>query len=659
MSSVAEAIRDSFHGRGGGGGSGFSLGPPQNVFTGASKTAAETARNTYATANSDWLSSYDSSEFILIRLDITGTDSVYQHRINSTWEDVAGVIEGPPGPKGDPGPTYDLFGNTTQLSGAIADDDRVFVGDVTDSSVKYNRFTTFTSRIKNKIGNATNSVAGLLSGADKIKLDSLTAVEGNPSDSANAGNLTKIKIDTSVYNIPTGGGGGGGSGEENVQSDWTETDTNSDAYVKNKPRHVSLPFRTQNAATANPGEIVFYKSDNSEWQSGSSDDIVAVELDQEQCTLQQNPGVDTGTYTAWHNLPDDIVLNGGSTIWTFQRIADSSPFAPIAGTLIIQAETITKNDEENFVLQNLKILQGLNNNFGTGVNWQVVGVFAPPSGADAIIGVLDKSQLPSDTVYAESLVGKETARYASYNNGFIGSGYRTGDFCLFTGTTQPTNARAIGQPDITDGSGVIALGAVLRTDRDPNHFVAAPASVATDYPSGDVLFISVWNKPDVKMIVTLTSAGTLVGTGDAAYIWAQATWDEVVDVSEVTDFGDYFLIDREEPTKIPIEIPYTDILAPPWLLSEPGSLQGSIVPGSYILIQTTQGWGVATIAHLSEHVKPQTTAPRDICFDLEDQCVTMLMTTIWRSQCLKPSRTVSRNSNLPCRIRYRLSAVEI
>jgi len=28
---------------------------------------------------------------------------------------------------------------------------------------------------------------------------------------------------------------GGGSGEENVQSDWNETDTTSDAYIKNKP----------------------------------------------------------------------------------------------------------------------------------------------------------------------------------------------------------------------------------------------------------------------------------------------------------------------------------------------------------------------------------------------------------------------------------------
>ena len=146
------------------------------------------------------------------------------------------------------------------------------------------------------------------------------------------------------------------------------------------PRHVSLPFRTANGSSAQPGEIFFIKSDNSEWNSGSSNDIAAIELDREQCTLQQNPQVDNGTYTGWHSLPEDIVQNGGSTIWTFQRIADSSPFGPISGTLRIQSERIVKNTDGNYVLQALHVLEGLDNTFGSGVNWQVVGVFAPPTG---------------------------------------------------------------------------------------------------------------------------------------------------------------------------------------------------------------------------------------------------------------------------------------
>ena len=150
------------------------------------------------------------------------------------------------------------------------------------------------------------------------------------------------------------------------------------------PRHVSLPFRTQNGSSALAGDIFFIKADNTEWNSGSSNDIVAIEMNDQQYTLTQNPSVDNATYTGWHSLPEDIVINSGSTIWTFQRIANSSPFGPISGTLRIQAETIVKNSDGNFVLQNLTVLEGLSNTFGSGVNWQVVGAFAPPSGADAI-----------------------------------------------------------------------------------------------------------------------------------------------------------------------------------------------------------------------------------------------------------------------------------
>lgn len=38
------------------------------------------------------------------------------------------------------------------------------------------------------------------------------------------------------------GTGIGGSGESNVQSDWTETDVNSDAYIKNKPQWIQSDY---------------------------------------------------------------------------------------------------------------------------------------------------------------------------------------------------------------------------------------------------------------------------------------------------------------------------------------------------------------------------------------------------------------------------------
>ena len=85
-------------------------------------------------------------------------------------------------------------------------------------------------------------------------------------------------------------------------------------------------------------------------------------------------------------------------------------------------------------------------------------------------------------------------------------------------------------------------------------------NVATDYVSGDIINFSIWDDSEVSMRATLTSGGTLVGTGSAAYIWFTASLDEIKDVSNVTNYGNYFLISDEEPSQLPIEIPYTDVL---------------------------------------------------------------------------------------------------
>ena len=58
-----------------------------------------------------------------------------------------------------------------------------------------------------------------------------TIVTANPSGN-DGSDLTRIAIGGTNFVIPAGGGGGG---ETNVQADWTETNTNSDAYIENKP----------------------------------------------------------------------------------------------------------------------------------------------------------------------------------------------------------------------------------------------------------------------------------------------------------------------------------------------------------------------------------------------------------------------------------------
>ena len=100
----------------------------------------------------------------------------------------------------------------------------------------------------------------------------------------------------------------------------------------------------------------------------------------------------------------------------------------------------------------------------------------------------------------------------------------------------------------------------MRTDSDPSHYVAGTRNTADDYPNGSVIHVNIWNRPGARMVITLTSGGTLVGTGSAQYIWATATLDEINDVSDVVDYGDYFRIAATQATKLQIEIPYTDVL---------------------------------------------------------------------------------------------------
>ena len=98
-------ILDAATGSGSGGG-GLLLGPETNAFTGSNRSNAESSRNTYATANADWLAEYDDNVNILITLTYSST-VVYQRRSGSSWEDVSNVvgIEGPTGPIGVTGPT--------------------------------------------------------------------------------------------------------------------------------------------------------------------------------------------------------------------------------------------------------------------------------------------------------------------------------------------------------------------------------------------------------------------------------------------------------------------------------------------------------------------------------------------------------------------------
>ena len=83
-------------GRGSGGGGGILLRVPNDVFNGATKAAAETARDAAITDTTPF--DENPALAIIITWPVAVTDTVYQARRGSAWADVTGVVRGPIGP---------------------------------------------------------------------------------------------------------------------------------------------------------------------------------------------------------------------------------------------------------------------------------------------------------------------------------------------------------------------------------------------------------------------------------------------------------------------------------------------------------------------------------------------------------------------------------
>jgi|26BtaG_2_1085354.scaffolds.fasta_scaffold01468_7 hypothetical protein len=93
--------------------SGFTLGPPQNVFVGADRAAAETARDNYDTANPGWITAYDNDISLNIRLEYSdGPDQVALFQVRDSggtvWLDNSSAtgVQGETGPAGATGNSY-------------------------------------------------------------------------------------------------------------------------------------------------------------------------------------------------------------------------------------------------------------------------------------------------------------------------------------------------------------------------------------------------------------------------------------------------------------------------------------------------------------------------------------------------------------------------
>ena len=144
---------------GGGGGSGFSLGPEDNTFgvsTTANRAAAETLRNAYATANTAWLALYDAEASNWIKLNWTGNNYVIQRRnaAGTGWEDVTNVIIGSDGPRG-PGPTNTQISALVKPYARVGSTEDVLEGDIPASIA---RTTAITAAVNNLIDGAPASL---------------------------------------------------------------------------------------------------------------------------------------------------------------------------------------------------------------------------------------------------------------------------------------------------------------------------------------------------------------------------------------------------------------------------------------------------------------------------------------------------------------------
>ena len=102
---------------------------------------------------------------------------------------------------------------------------------------------------------------------------------------------------------------------------------------------------------------------------------------------------------------------------------------------------------------------------------------------------------------------------------------------------------------------------------------------ASGYSTGDVIYASIDGDKGSHVAITLTSDGTLVGTGDGAYVYARATWVETGNIADVPVVGDYFRLGRKEPSTLHIELPSTDILGAPWVRRDGQQLTDADIDG--------------------------------------------------------------------------------
>ena len=177
----------------------------------------------------------------------------------------------------------------------------------------------------------------------------------------------------------------------------------------------------------------------------------------------------------------------------------------------------------------------------------------------------------ADYVLLKELVPGSHDLYTSYVSlgGILTAGYNVGSWSMASNTSgAPQASDAQAQNAIAAGANTIVFGQ-LRSDSDPNHFVAGPALDAADYPSGTTRFLSVPESPGNYMRVVWTADSTLVGAGNAAYLYAPVTVTLYGTIpAPDDDEADYWQWAQELPPVITLDIPVSSISNPNWILTD-------------------------------------------------------------------------------------------
>lgn len=219
---------------------------------------------------------------------------------------------------------------------------------------------------------------------------------------------------------------------------------------------------------------------------------------------------------------------------------------------------------------------------------------------NGVLGNIRSDTILSRYVEIADLVGDDTADfYGAFQPAsgllHVDTINKRGSWCIATNASDaPTTSDSANQESINDGNYTLVIAATMSNS---DWTFKSAAYAASDFESGDILYAHPYDPYDADNYykMTLTGNATLVGSGNAAYLYMPVTVDEVGNIDNPSDGWRL------------TETPPTNLLA--------GLRSRLPVSGNLpTLAQTTKlllsNFEEVSIAHLGEHIIPQTTEER-------------------------------------------------